>query len=53
LDSSNIKSQRQLAKEHRVAKSSLQDRIKGCKSKAEDAELRQRLTPLEEDTLID
>jgi hypothetical protein len=52
-DPENTKSQRQLAREHNIGKSSLQDRIKGAKSKAQEAQERQRLTVLEELALKD
>ncbi|PMD67616.1 uncharacterized protein K444DRAFT_515342, partial [Hyaloscypha bicolor E] len=47
------KSQRQLAREYSIGKSSLQDRIKGAKSKVQEAQERQRLTVLEELALKD
>ena len=53
LDPQNTKSQRKLAEEHGVGKTSLQNRIKGAKSKAQKAQNRQRLTILEELALKD
>jgi hypothetical protein len=52
-DPENTKSQRQLAREHSIGNSSLQDRIKGAKSKVQEAQERQRLTVLEELALKD
>jgi hypothetical protein len=53
LDPENTKSERQLAREHGVGKSSLQGRIRGAKPKAEEAEGCQRLTVIEEEALKD
>jgi hypothetical protein len=53
LDTRNTKGVRQLAKEHRIEKSSLQDRIKGAKPKALEAQARQKLTVLEKLALKD
>jgi hypothetical protein len=53
LDTGNTKRVRQLAREHGVRKSSLQDKVNGAKPKALEAQARQKLIVLEELALKD
>jgi hypothetical protein len=47
----NTKSKRKLSLEHKIARSSLKERIKGEKARSVEDENRQRLTYLEEEAL--